>query len=266
MAFPPLCSFPRLRFVFLHQTEAYSTPYVGSRHCLEGVAKLNSVPHRWQGYRFSEDWTEDELSEIKHDEGLTITEIVPVNIEVEGEHRVLNLDKAKEYLNKAKEICLLDCGCRTAQHHCNAPLNVCMGWDSALRLMEQYKERNPRMITMDEAIQTLERTHEAGLVHMAYSLNDDKVNSICSCCSCCCAVLSSTIRFGLSLHMLTSDTISDTESGKCDSCGICVDRCQFGAREIIDGSLRLDPGRCLGCGLCVTKCPTSAIRLVKKER
>jgi ferredoxin len=223
------------------------------------------MPHRRQGFRFPEDWTEDELSEVKQAEGLTIAKVVPVNIEVEGEHKVLNLDKAKEYLRKAKKICLLDCGCRAAQHHCDAPLDVCMGWDSALRILEQKRERNPRMITMETAIETLERSHEAGLVHMAYALNDDKVNLICSCCSCCCGVLSANLRFGLSLHLLTSDTTSRTDPGKCDSCGICVDRCQFGAREIVDGSLRFVSSLCLGCGSCVTKCPTGAIELMKKE-
>jgi ferredoxin len=222
--------------------------------------------HRQKGYRFPEDWTEDELSDIKRDEGLTITRIVPVNIEVKGEHKVLNLDEAKGYLKKAKEICLVNCGCRTAQHHCDAPLDVCMGWDSALRVLEGNRELNPRTITLEEAIKTLERSHEAGLVHMAYSLHDDKVNAICSCCSCCCAVLSSVTRFGLPLHLLTSDTISKTDLENCDSCGVCVDRCQFGARQIVDGSLKFDPGRCLGCGLCVTKCPTGAIELARKER
>jgi len=228
------------------------------------MAKSDHVSHRQRGYRFSEDWTEDEFRDIKQDEGLTITEVVPVNIEIRGEHRVLNLDKAKEYLSRAKKICCLDCGCRTAQHHCDAPLNVCIGWDSALRLLEGNKDKNPRIIEMEEAMETLERSHEAGLVHMAYSLNDDEVNAICSCCSCCCAVLSSSVRYGLSLHLLTSDTVSKTDMEKCDSCGICVDRCQFGAREIVDDLLRFDPRRCLGCGLCVTKCPTDAIELVKK--
>jgi ferredoxin len=223
------------------------------------------MSHQRQGYRFPEDWTENELTEVKQAEGLTITKVVPVNIEVEGEHKVLNLDKAKEYLRKAKKICLLDCGCRAAQHHCDAPLDVCMGWDSALRILEQKRERNPRMITMEKAIETLERSHEAGLVHMAYSLNDDKVNTICSCCSCCCGVLSANLRFGLSLHLLTSDTTSRTDPGKCDSCGICVDRCQFGAREVVDGLLRFDSSHCLGCGSCVTKCPAGAIELMKVE-
>jgi ferredoxin len=223
------------------------------------------MSQRKQGFRFPDDWTEDELVEVKQDEGLTITQVVPVNVEVKGEHKVLNLDKAKEYLGRAKEIWVMDCGCRTNLHHCDSPLHVCIGWDSAIRIMKQSPERKPGKTTMEKAIETLEKTHEAGLVHMAYSLNDDKVNAICSCCSCCCAVLSSSVRFGMSLHLLTSDAKSKTELGKCDSCGVCADRCQFGARDMVDGSLKFDSRLCLGCGLCVTKCPTGAIELIKKE-
>jgi len=226
------------------------------------------MSHKRQGYRFPEDWTEDELRDVKQSEGLTITNVIPVNIEVKGEHKVLNLDKARDYLNQAKEIWLMDCGCRTGLHHCDAPLDTCIGWDSAIRIMKERSKLNPRRITMQKAIETLELSNEAGLVHMAYATNDDKVNSICSCCSCCCGVLSASVRFGLSLHTLTSDTISKTDLAKCDSClsKICVDRCQVGAGETVDGSLRFDPSHCLGCGLCVTKCPVGAIKLVKRSR
>jgi len=222
------------------------------------------MSHQKLGYRFPDDWTEDELNAVKEAEGLTITRVVPVNIEIGGEHRVLNLDKALEYLSQAEEIWLRDCGCRSAIHHCSSPLNVCISWDSAIPMVKESPERNPRRVTMEVAIETLRKSHEAGLVHMAYSMSDDGVNTICSCCSCCCAVLSSAIRFGLALHVLTSDTTSETDLKKCDSCGICVERCQFGARQTVDGSLKLDPNRCLGCGLCVTKCPVGAIELVRR--
>lgn len=224
------------------------------------------MPQRKQGFRFPEDWTEAELREVKQDEGLSVTKVVPVNIRVKGEHRVLHLDRAKQYLKKADEIWLMDCGCRNAQHHCDSPLHTCIVWDSAIQIAMERPERSPERITMEKAVETLERSHEAGLVHMAYSLNDDKVNSLCSCCSCCCAVLSANLRYGLSLHLLKSDCASSTDSDKCDSCGTCVDRCQFGARTTVDGSLRFDRSLCLGCGLCVTKCPTGAIALIKKRR
>ena len=49
---------------------------------------------------------------------------------------------------------------------------------------------------------------------------------------------------------------------KCTSCGVCVDRCHFGAREIKNGKLEYNKDLCFGCGLCVNTCPTSAISLI----
>jgi len=130
---------------------------------------------------------------------------------------------------------------------------------------DTYKDRNPRRITREEAMQVLARSHEAGLVHMAYALmGKDRINAICSCCSCCCAILSSVLRFGLFPQLLTSDTISMTDMSKCTGCGICAERCQFGAREMDGDSLIINSKLCMGCGLCVTKCPTTAIKLVAK--
>ena len=227
------------------------------------------MTHRRQGYRFKNDWTVENLQATRRSEGFwKIAKAIPVNIGITAEHRVLNLEKAKEYLDKANLIAVLNCGCRTARGNCDAPLDVCICMDSAAESAlskDDFKDKNPRKITKDEAIQVLTKSHEAGLVHMAYDvMGEDKVNAICSCCSCSCAILSSALRFGLFPQLLKSDTISVTDMSKCTGCGICVERCQFGAREIVGDSLTINPRLCMGCGLCVTKCPTTAIRLVAK--
>jgi NAD-dependent dihydropyrimidine dehydrogenase PreA subunit len=227
------------------------------------------MAHRKQGYRFKNDWTLEGLQATRRSEGFwKIAKTIPVDIEIMAEHRVLNLEKAKDYLDKAHSFAVLNCGCRTARGNCDAPLDVCLDMDNAAELVlskDDFKDKNPRRITKEEALQVLERSHEAGLVHMAYDvMGEDKVNAICSCCSCCCAILSSVLRFGLFPQLLTSDTISVTDMSKCTGCGICVERCQFGAREKIGDSLAINPQLCMGCGLCVTKCPTTAIRLVAK--
>ena len=146
-------------------------------------------------------------------------------------------------------------------------LDVCIVLnDTAERALsdEEFRKRNPRKVAMVEALDALARSHEAGLVHMAYDIGQDQANYICSCCSCCCGILSAVLRFGLAPHLLTSDTISVTDTSKCESCGVCVERCRFGAREIVDGSIAFKPELCFGCGLCVGSCPTDAIKLADK--
>ena len=51
------------------------------------------------------------------------------------------------------------------------------------------------------------------------------------------------------------------------SCGVCVQRCQFGAIkfEVTQGKTNIDHMRCFGCGLCETGCPSKAIELKDRE-
>ena len=220
------------------------------------------MAHKKQGYRFENDRTLEDFKDSYVKKAIT----VPVNMKIEAEHRVLNMDNLKEIIGKARTISVLDCVCRAKFGHCDGPVNVCID-------MNETAERNiargdAREITMDEAMDILEKTHEAGLVPLALEQGEfyepGVINSICSCCSCCCTILSGIVRFGLAPHVLTSKAISVTDTSECTECGVCVDRCQFGAKEMVNGSLAFNPELCFGCGLCVSTCPTNAITLVDK--
>ncbi len=201
---------------------------------------------------------------------------IPVNVEIEADHTVLNVESAMEYLDKAHTIAVADCFCRLERPNCDAPLNVCITLNDKAEYQLGDKEtsfmKNRREITKEEAVDILVESHEAGLVLTAQVTHDfpgaelkpDEVFTICGCCSCCCCQLSAILRYGLAPHLLTSQTTSVTDSAKCTSCGVCVDRCQFGAKEMVNGTLAFNPDLCFGCGLCVSTCPTNAITLVDK--
>jgi len=221
------------------------------------------MAHRKQGYRFENDWTREYLETESRPNYKTI-ETVPVNVEIEADHLVLSLENVKQILGKARTISVMDCACRVKFGHCDAPVNVCLD-------MDETAERNirngvAREITLDEALDVLEKTHDAGLVHLALGQGEfykpGVINSVCSCCSCCCSILSGILRFGLAPHILTSQAISVTDTSDCTECGVCAERCQFGAREMVNGSLAFNPDLCFGCSLCVSTCPTNALALV----
>ncbi len=180
---------------------------------------------------------------------------------------MLNLEKVKKYLTEAYKIVHLDCFCREKRHNCEAPIDVCLYINDRAELAlnsEELQYRNPKRVSVDEALEALVRSHEAGLIHMAYAYKQNEINVICSCCSCCCEALSTVLRYGLAPHLLTSDTVSATDVSLCDDCGDCVDRCHFGARKMANGVMSFNPEMCFGCGLCVSICPTQAITLVDK--
>jgi Pyruvate/2-oxoacid:ferredoxin oxidoreductase delta subunit len=161
---------------------------------------------------------------------------------------------------------LQDCGCRTDKRNCNSPLDTCISLGVEDDYVERYSQYHPRFVTVEEALYALRRSHEAGLVHMAYVLKgSDKVSPICSCCPCCCHTLGGLTRFGISTQVLTSELVAQDDDAKCIDCGKCIERCVFGARAMVDGEKRYDATRCFGCGLCVTTCPEGAVSLVERR-
>ena len=233
------------------------------------------MAHKKQGYRFENDWDKEWL-EKGADERWKSLITIPVKIEIEANNTVLNVESAMEYLDQAHTIAVSDCFCRDLRQNCDAPLNVCITLNDKAEYVLGDKEkalmRNRREITKEEAVDIFVKSHEAGLVLTAQVCHDfpgailkpDEVFTICGCCSCCCCQLSAILRYGLAPHLLTSQAISVTDASACTDCGDCVDRCQFGAREIVDGSLSFNQDLCFGCGLCVSTCPTNAITLVDK--
>jgi len=216
------------------------------------------------GKNFENDYTVEELEKIYGD--ITSAVAVPVNAVIKAEHKVLDMSRMEELLRTAEKIVLQDCGCRVDKGNCDAPLEVCISLDEAVDYELQSGRYNPRKATLEQALEALRRSHEAGLVHMAYTMEgDDRPKVICSCCPCCCHTLSGLLRFGIAKHVLTSDMVSETDVDACNSCGICANRCVFGAREMADEGLVYRPWQCFGCGLCVTTCPPGAIKLVKNN-
>ncbi len=213
--------------------------------------------------RYPHDYTEDRLREIAADLEKAVT--VPVNVMVEAEHRVYDLSEMKEILRGAEKIVLQDCGCKTEYGNCDSPTRVCLSIDEAADESFLSEEYHPQEVSLDEAMEALEMSHEAGLVHMAYTMKGDAGPTvICSCCPCCCHTLGGMLRFGISTQVLTSSYVAEDDAESCNGCGVCVDRCVFNARSMTDGGLAYNASNCFGCGLCVSKCPTDSITLVPR--
>jgi Pyruvate/2-oxoacid:ferredoxin oxidoreductase delta subunit len=221
------------------------------------------MPSR-MGQRYPRDYTEERLREIADDLEKAVT--VPVNVMVEAEHRVYDLSEMKEILGGAEKIVLQDCGCKTEYDNCDSPQRTCLNLDRSADQALEFEEYNPQEVSLGEAVEALEMSHKAGLVHMAYTMKgDDRPTVICSCCPCCCHTLGGLLRFGISTHVLTSSYVAEDDVENCINCGACVDRCVFMARNMTDGEMLYDVSNCFGCGLCVSTCPTDAIGLIPRE-
>jgi Pyruvate/2-oxoacid:ferredoxin oxidoreductase delta subunit len=204
------------------------------------------------------DWTKGELERTLDSIELAVT--IPVHLRIKGEQTILDLTEMEKVLREAKLISIGECGCRKKLRRCNAPLDVCFSLDSEAE--EFVKKGLAKRASLEEALDALKRSHEAGLVHVTYTFKGkEKPEVICSCCSCCCHSLSALVRFRMPDAVVASKFIADPNPETCMNCGKCVTRCQFKARHLESGKVVYDKTRCFGCGVCVSTCPTGSISL-----
>ena len=209
-------------------------------------------------------YTDKELRDIADNLESAVT--LPVNMEIEAEHRVYDMGEVEKILRESKNIYLQDCGCRTIHGNCDSPLQTCISVNVDSPPSGGPHDNPPRKITVEEALGALRMSHDAGLVHMAYVMKGDtKPFLICSCCTCCCHTLGGILSHGIHTQVLTSKLIAKDDETKCIDCGKCVKRCVFGARNMVINIKKYYQTRCFGCGLCVSTCPTSAINLVDRD-
>ncbi|MGB9133984.1 MAG: 4Fe-4S binding protein [Candidatus Bathyarchaeia archaeon] len=208
------------------------------------------------------DWTREGLE--KDIVGKMTAVTVPVNMRLEGVQRVLDFSEMKRVLERASVISLGECGCRKKVNKCDAPLDVCISLDKEAGNM--IKTGLGRKTSLREALEALQRSHKAGLVHIAYTFGkSEKPEVVCSCCPRCCHSKSALVKFGIPGAVVASKYVSVNNVETCISCGTCTDRCQFKARHMEDDKLVYNAARCFGCGLCVNTCPTKSISLAEKQ-
>jgi ferredoxin len=205
-------------------------------------------------------YTPDEVAEaVDHYTGRAI----PVHVAVQATQVVLSQPEMEALLANAECIALADCECRLEEHKCDAPLDTCLILDESAR--QDIAKGRARPVTLPEALETLCRSHQAGLVHLAYRRQDSNATElVCSCCSCCCWFLNQLKRFDYHDALAESAFVAAFDPALCDDCGVCLERCQFQAWDRVDAKVHLRPSHCFGCGLCVSTCPTDAVSLVER--
>jgi len=184
------------------------------------------------------------------------SKVIPVNESLSAQQWVLPTEQVEAIVSSARLIALTKCICRSHYHRCEKPLEVCLVLNKvAEKFVEQGKARP---ISLPEALDVLKKANDEGLVHLSLYQPDHELIALCSCCSCCCHDLQLVKVHNRSDLMMRSDYVATVDPKLCTHCGICAERCVFGARTLQDDQLQYNPENCLGCGLCVTTCPTHA--------
>ncbi len=90
------------------------------------------------------------------------------------------------------------------------------------------------------------------------------IGGFCQCDYPDCHAIRNSLDLGLGL--MKSHYIAAVDYDVCNGCGICAERCQFGALkfEVTNRKANIDQFKCYGCGLCETGCPRGAIKLIER--
>lgn len=188
------------------------------------------------------------------------TRVIPVGVSIEARTNVLPFESVKEIIDNAKSISVTNCTCRLSMRECDRPLEACLQVNKAADY--NIARGTGRELTKEQALDLLKECEEAGLIHV--TMNRAKAdNFICNCCPCCCQTMPVLLKGGI--HVIDpSRFLASIDEDACSGCGVCHERCYFGAITWTDGegsASQVEPGKCMGCGLCLVTCPEEAIEL-----
>lgn len=118
-----------------------------------------------------------------------------------------------------------------------------------------------REITQEEALDIIELSEKAGLVHFVDNAEGD-IQHNCNCCGCACWNVGNIRRRKIPRDQLMATYfIRETDENECIGCNQCVEVCPVDALTPGENDPIVDKDWYIGCGVCATVCPTEAIKI-----
>ena len=193
--------------------------------------------------------------------------VIPVDRKIGAENTIHTYHQVASYIEKYHPLAVATCFCRheakliDEKDDCGKPNEVCMQFGMGAQFVIDRKMG--RQISKEEAMEILNMSEEAGLVHA--TLNRQEIDLLCNCCGCHCMILKTALAQPKPGLICNSGFKPQQEYELCTSCGTCIERCPTKALAMGDEDrpeLNLD--RCIGCGVCATGCPSDAVSLVER--
>ncbi len=191
--------------------------------------------------------------------------VVPVHETVHTSVEVQPFESAAEIVYAMQSWGVQDCVCRKevalSGKPCPHPVDVCLAMDSHPQSFDGLP--GWRALTRDQAMATLRRAAEAGLVHTVTN-SAEGVVYICNCCTCGCGLLRGMAELGIANVVARSPFLNRVDEELCTGCEDCVEACQFEALTMEGALAKVDRERCVGCGVCVLRCAADALILIRR--
>lgn len=196
---------------------------------------------------------------------------IPVeeSIPVPEKYQVSDYDSVRNLIENARgQIAVANCICRQTSRILGDGCGKTDLEEACLMIGPDHAKRHVEMgigryITKEEAFGILEKAQKAGLVLQPE--NSQRPDAICCCCGDCCVLLKPFTKHPRPVELYVTNYYVEVDPELCNGCQECVEKCQLGARVMVDGIAEVNLDRCIGCGNCVVLCPSNANRLQKKE-
>jgi len=188
-----------------------------------------------------------------------------------GGSQVLPLKDADKVLELCSPIGLIACICRNmvrAIDERNELEYTCMGMGVGMLKWERWPERykgGVKFVNIEEAKEWNHEMDKRGFVHLLILFGAPYIGGFCQCDYPDCLSLRMGVDYGI--NVLKSHYVAVVDYDKCNGCGTCAQRCQWGALkfEVTSGKANIDQFKCYGCGICETGCPRGVIKLVERK-
>jgi ferredoxin len=187
--------------------------------------------------------------------------IIPVMESVRMDMEIHPYESAAGIINNAAAWGVLDCICRKQKalmgDPCEHPVDICMALSNKPGAFDN--STSVKALTQAEALDTLRRAAQSGLVHSVTN-SQSGASYICNCCTCSCGILRGLADLGIANVVARSAFVNTLDESRCIACEDCIPACQFGALSM-SAFVVINEMRCVGCGVCVPACPEGALRL-----
>ena len=184
--------------------------------------------------------------------------------------QVVPLQDMKEIIDIAYPIARMTCVCRRRVRALPDEDNFyCAGIGVGMYKWERWPEfykGGVDFISPEEAKKWLTEINKKGMVHTVWTFGTPYIGGICNCEYPVCLGIRNRLDYDIKI-LIKSEYVAKMDYGRCNGCGICAQRCQFGAvkMEISLDKANINMMRCFGCGLCETACPKKAISMIVRS-
>ncbi len=193
--------------------------------------------------------------------------VITIDNAIHPEDVVHTYDQVQTYIDNNDLIAVGACYCRHAallrgEDIHGMPTDTCMQFGNSAQFA--IERLGARKVSKKEARDVLDKSEEAGLIHMSQNMADG-IGFICNCDRWHCTPVTQALKLSKPSSIMDSGFKPQFDPDACVACETCLSRCPSEALAMGEEDVPyVNTDRCFGCAVCASGCPSDAISMVQK--